>query len=154
MAIQVAGSVILSILGVLSGLICVCCGCKWYIKKRRGAAYHAVNHGLDGEELAFKRRMDQIQGGEIDELFNFSGQEDLAFDDAELGQIAMLDHYRNNLVAGSEGAVTPPMPESAEISDRETGNPAPPINLQQEIRDRENGSQHESSSDTQEVDEL
>lgn len=53
--------------------------------------YTAVNHGLDEEEIAFKNSLEAQNGGDdIDELFNFSGQDELEFDTNDLDNIEML----------------------------------------------------------------
>lgn len=49
-----------------------------------------VNHGLDEEEMAFKKSMEAQAGDDIDELFNFTGQDDLEFDTNDLDNIEML----------------------------------------------------------------
>jgi hypothetical protein len=59
--------------------------------------------GLDSEEQQFKQQL-EMQGGDIDKLFNFEGDDNLAFDDAELGHISMLNAYRSHLVANAEKA--------------------------------------------------
>lgn len=41
--------------------------------------------------MAFKKSMEQQHGDEIDELFNFSGQEELDFDPDELDNLEMLE---------------------------------------------------------------
>lgn len=54
--------------------------------------YTAVNHSLDEEEIAFKNSLEaQNEGGDdIDELFNFSGQDELEFDTNDLDNLEML----------------------------------------------------------------
>lgn len=52
--------------------------------------YTAVNHGLDEEEVAFKQSLEAQNGDDIDELFNFSGQEELEFDTNDLDNLEML----------------------------------------------------------------
>lgn len=59
--------------------------------------YTAVNHGLDEEEIAFKNSLEAQHddgvgrgGDDIDELFNFSGQEELEFDTNDLDNLEML----------------------------------------------------------------
>ncbi|KAG5176829.1 hypothetical protein JKP88DRAFT_334334 [Tribonema minus] len=90
---------------LLAGLLCF--GIVRFVRRRLlNASYQAVNHGLDDEELQFKKRMDEMHAEEIDELFNFSPDDDLAFDAEELGQIEMLDAYRKDLL--EEGASPPP----------------------------------------------
>jgi hypothetical protein len=59
--------------------------------------------GLDSEEQQFKQQL-EMQGRDIDKLFNFEGDDNLAFDDAELGHISMLNAYRSHLVANAEKA--------------------------------------------------
>ncbi|CAM9361978.1 unnamed protein product, partial [Ectocarpus sp. 6 AP-2014] len=61
--------------------------------------YTAVNHSLDEEEIAFKNSLEaQNEGGDdIDELFNFSGQDELEFDTNDLDNLEMLQMYRSNL---------------------------------------------------------
>ena len=49
-----------------------------------------VNHGLDEEEMAFKKSMEAQNGDDIDELFNFSGQDELEFDTNDLDNLEML----------------------------------------------------------------
>lgn len=59
--------------------------------------YTAVNHGLDEEEIAFKNSLEAQNGGDdIDELFNFSGQEELEFDTNDLDNIEMLQVHRES----------------------------------------------------------
>lgn len=58
--------------------------------------YTAVNHGLDEEEIAFKNSLEAQNGGDdIDELFNFSGQDELEFDTNDLDNIEMLQVREN-----------------------------------------------------------
>lgn len=52
--------------------------------------YTAVNHGLDEEEIAFKQSLEAQNGDDIDELFNFSGQDELEFDTNDLDNLEML----------------------------------------------------------------
>lgn len=55
--------------------------------------YTPVNHhGLDEEEIAFKNSLEAQagEGDDIDELFNFSGQDELEFDTNDLDNLEML----------------------------------------------------------------
>lgn len=55
--------------------------------------YTPVNHhGLDEEEIAFKNSLETQngEGDDIDELFNFSGQDELEFDTNDLDNLEML----------------------------------------------------------------
>lgn len=65
--------------------LCRRCCCKSAVN------YTPVNHGLDEEEMAFKKSMEaQHHGDDIDELFNFSGQDELDFDTNDLDDLEML----------------------------------------------------------------
>eukprot|EP00903_Cladosiphon_okamuranus_P012621 g11808.t1 len=101
--IGVAFLTIISVLVVVGGVaLCrkLCC--------TPSVNYTAVNHGLDEEEIAFKTALEAQNGGDdIDELFNFSGQEELEFDTNDLDNIEMLQRSRTNLGA-------PPSPREIE----------------------------------------
>ncbi|CAM9319697.1 unnamed protein product [Discosporangium mesarthrocarpum] len=88
-------TVVTGVLGVLLYLLC-----KWLCCKSQGT-YTSVNHGLDDEETAFKKAM-ETNGDDIDELFNFSGQDELEFDTNDLDNLEMLEKYRSNLAASTE----------------------------------------------------
>lgn len=49
--------------------------------------------------MAFKKSMEQQHGDEIDELFNFSGQEELDFDPDELEHLEMLEVKKEEMSA-------------------------------------------------------
>jgi hypothetical protein len=77
--------------------------------------------GLDSEEQQFKQQL-EMQGGDIDKLFNFEGDDNLAFDDAELGHISMLNAYRSHLVANAEKA-SPSASSDASAANAATAGP-------------------------------
>ncbi|CAM9876814.1 unnamed protein product [Scytosiphon promiscuus] len=86
--------------------------------------YTAVNHGLDEEEIAFKNSLEAQHddgtgrgGDDIDELFNFSGQEELEFDTNDLDNLEMLQMYRTSLGA-------PPSPRGVETGAGKDGGTA------------------------------
>jgi len=67
--------------------------------------YTPVNHGLDDEEMEFKRMIEN-QGDDVEKLFahrvdSVGDYEDVEFDSKELDNLQMLDEYRDNLVSGS-----------------------------------------------------
>eukprot|EP01035_Chromulina_nebulosa_P020938 gene20938-27139_t len=71
--------------------------------------YSQVDHGLDEEELVFKRSIEMkltnqsSSPDDIDTLFSEDmsdiDNDDLKFDSKELDRLSMLEKYRNNLVA-------------------------------------------------------
>ncbi|CAM9885266.1 unnamed protein product, partial [Ectocarpus fasciculatus] len=92
--IGVAFLTMVTVLVVVGGVaVCrrLCC--------KSSVNYTAVNHSLDEEEIAFKNSLEaQNEGGDdIDELFNFSGQDELEFDTNDLDNLEMLQMYRSNL---------------------------------------------------------
>ena len=88
--------------------------CILYARRRyspaatRSRGYSPVQHGLDEEEMKFKRTMER-QYDNIDDIFEGSADSDISFDTKELDRLSMLDKYRDRLVAGGS-------PDSKETS--------------------------------------
>ncbi|CAM9192085.1 unnamed protein product, partial [Laminaria digitata] len=97
------GVAFLTMISVLSIVVVVALCRKLCCKP--AVNYTMVNHGLDEEEMAFKKSMEAQNGDDIDELFNFSGQDELEFDTNDLDNLEMLQTYRSNLgeTPGSPG---------------------------------------------------
>mmetsp|Transcript_29765 Transcript_29765/g.95234 ORF Transcript_29765/g.95234 Transcript_29765/m.95234 type:complete len:104 (-) Transcript_29765:554-865(-) len=82
-------------LGGLCALLVVLKLLRYIRQRRREYAYQRVDHMLDSEEMTFKA---QLEHDDIDALFmEGADSADLAFDDADLADIEMLDNYRKTL---------------------------------------------------------
>ena len=84
-----------------------------------GGNYEQVNHGLDDEELAFKRLLEKRKTGETEmtglssssdspgngqynsNMFDDDLYDDVAFDSSELDTLNRLENFRSNLVAAA-----------------------------------------------------
>lgn len=90
-------------ISVLLIVVIVC-----YIVRRRRTSnennYRQVKHGLDEEEIEFKRIIESGRTDDIDALFE-GDDEELNFDSKDLDRLNMLENYRNNLVAGAKAAM-------------------------------------------------
>jgi hypothetical protein len=63
--------------------------------------YNVVDHGLDEEEIEFKKII-EMQSDDIEELFDIPDDE-LDFDVRERDRLSMIETYRQNLVAAANG---------------------------------------------------
>eukprot|EP01038_Epipyxis_sp_PR26KG_P012402 gene12402-16635_t len=67
-----------------------------------GYMYNKVNHGLDDEEMEFKKMIEsKMSDTDLDDLFSDDTTEDISFDSKDKDRLNMLEQFRNNLVAGS-----------------------------------------------------
>jgi hypothetical protein len=63
--------------------------------------YNVVDHGLDNEEIEFKKII-EMQSDDIDALFDIPDGE-LDFDVRERDRLSLIETYRQNLVAAANG---------------------------------------------------
>jgi len=90
-------------------IVIISCVLRRRPRHNSGHQYSSVNHGLDDEELEFKR-MIEMQGDDIDGLFTQSessealDEEEFTFDEKDMDRLKMLDQYRSNLVAAATGS--------------------------------------------------
>lgn len=75
----------------------------------RRAGYSQVNHGLDEEEIQFKKSI-EMSGStsmedDMDGLFDDTDSEEIHFDSKELDRLSMLEKYRNNLVSSAQSSM-------------------------------------------------
>ncbi|CAM9223250.1 unnamed protein product [Choristocarpus tenellus] len=113
---------VVTVLGVLGFFLLF----KHLFSKKK-IAYTSVNHGLDDEEMAFKQAM-EAQGDDIDEMFNFTGDDELEFDSNDLDNLEMLATYRDNLAASVESSmVETGLGKDDFIGERQTNGGRTPI---------------------------
>jgi hypothetical protein len=70
----------------------------------RTRGYNLVNHGLDDEELNFKKSIEATNLSKLEEKIMEDGEEE-EFSTDDLDRLQMLENFRNNLVAGASADV-------------------------------------------------
>lgn len=107
----------LAVLCIAISLCCILRRCR-NNSNNAGGNYEQVNHGLDDEELAFKRLLEKRKTGETEmtglssadspgngqynsNMFDDDLYDDVAFDSSELDTLNRLENFRSNLVAAA-----------------------------------------------------
>jgi hypothetical protein len=84
-------------------IIVVVCARRFIYGQRH--VYLQVNHGLDDEEMQFKKSIEMAgtDSDDLDGLFaDDSDTEEIQFDAKDLDRLNMLEKFRNNLVASAQ----------------------------------------------------
>ena len=114
-AVSAIAAIIVLVIVILLVIIAVK---RLTISSSNSNGYAPVNHGLDDEEIEFKKSIEKenaVTTEDVDELFPGEDTEDLKFDTKDRDTLRMLEKFRSNLIAGA--GISSIDPESATSAD-------------------------------------